>query len=105
MLSLSGHPVNSKMMKAPRAHCAMAPQAHGSHKGAQTKATCRKDIIKSLLGSATQALLKSRARFTPAPGPDFSVSLETEKRFVVAVCNILVWHSIREATSNIISNK
>jgi hypothetical protein len=83
----------------------MAPQAHGSHKGAHSKATHKKDTIKSLLGSSPLALLKSRTRYTPAPGPDFSVSLETEERFVVAVCNVLVWHSIREATSNIISDK
>jgi hypothetical protein len=93
------------MIKDSRAHCSMAPQAHGCTKGAHSKAAHKKDIIKSLLGSSPWALLKSGARCTPVPGPDFSVSLETEERFVVAVCNVLVWHSIREATSNIISDK
>jgi hypothetical protein len=68
----------------------MAPQAHGFNSGAYCKANYKKDAINSLLSSATQALLKSGARYTPAPGPDFSVSLETEERFVVALCTILV---------------
>jgi hypothetical protein len=95
----------NKMMKVSRVQCSVAQQAHGCTKGAHSKANHKTDPIKSLLGSPAWALLKSRARYTPAPGPDFSVSLETEERFVVAVCNMLVWYSIREATSNIISDK
>jgi hypothetical protein len=83
----------------------MDPQAHGSHKGAHSKATHKKDTIMSLLGGSPLALLKSRARSTPVPVPVFSVSLETEERFVVAVCSVLLWYSVREATSNIISDK
>jgi hypothetical protein len=95
----------NKMMKVSRVQCSVAQQAHGCTKGAHSRATQKTDTIKSLLGRPPWALLKSRARYTPAPGPDFSVSLETEERFVVAVCNMLVWYSIREATSNIISDK
>jgi hypothetical protein len=83
-----------------RAHCSMAPQARGCPKGAYSKATRKQDSSKSLLDNITWPVLKSRARNTPAPGPGFSVSLETEKRFVVAVCHMLVWYSIKEASSN-----
>jgi hypothetical protein len=92
---------NNKMNKVSRVQCSVAQQAHGCTKGAHSRATQKTDTIKSLLGRPPWALLKSRARYTPAPGPDFYVSLETEERFAVAVCHILVWHSIREATSNI----
>jgi hypothetical protein len=81
----------------------MAPKAHGFTKGAYSKPTCRKDAVKSLFCSPIWAVLKSRARCTPAPGRSFSVSMETEERLVVAVCNVLVWYSIKESISTIIS--
>jgi hypothetical protein len=90
------------MMNVSRAHCSMAPHAHGFGKGTYTKAIYRQNVSNSLIGSTTQVLLKARVF---AAMSDFSVSLETEEGFMVAVCAILVWNSIKEAARNIISDK
>jgi hypothetical protein len=79
----------------------MVPNTRGCNKGVY-KPTHKQDTLNSLMGSPIKSLLKSRA---PAPGPDFSVSLETQERFLVAVCTILVWIAIKNATSDTISYK
>jgi hypothetical protein len=90
------------MMKVSRAHCAMVPHNRGCGKGAYTKGNFKQDTIKSFIGSATQDLLKSCA---PAPGSDFAVSQKTHEHFTVAVCIILMWYSLKEATISVNAEK
>ncbi|KAF6258730.1 hypothetical protein COO60DRAFT_1638950 [Scenedesmus sp. NREL 46B-D3] len=70
----------------------------GCGKGASTKNGYRKTVITSLVSSTSQALLKP---CVPVKSSDFAVSHKTHEHFLMAVCIILVWYSITEATSSI----
>jgi hypothetical protein len=74
----------------------MASHNRACSKGANFKTINKPSAIQSIFGIPTKALAKPRA---PAPGPDFSASLEAQERFAVAVCIMLVPYSITEAAT------
>ncbi|KAF6258732.1 hypothetical protein COO60DRAFT_1638952 [Scenedesmus sp. NREL 46B-D3] len=76
----------------------MQTRNRGCGKGASTKNGYRKTVITSPVSSTSQALLKP---CVPVKSSDFAVSHKTHEHFLMAVCIILVWYSITEATSSI----